>query len=154
MKAIVADEFVEHEFLTCRLHDRGFVDEDYFAVITGFALFYIILRLLYIISVMIEVFLHIVEHQLGLSQILCRLGDVVFSCRIQRFKQRNHMVADFVAQGIIFQIRGIGYVILFLLCQIVEHILSADAEQRSQDVAVLGSDGSESVHARTSEQVE
>ena len=64
------------------------------------------------------------------------------------------MVADFVAQGIIFQIRGIGYVILFLLCQIVEHILSADAEQRSQDVAVLGSDGSESVHARTSEQVE
>ena len=61
------------------------------------------------------------------------------------------MVADLVAQGIIFQIRGIGDVILFLLCQIVEHILSADAEQRSQDVAVLRSDGSESVHARTSE---
>ena len=140
MESIVADAFVEHEFLTCRHHDWGFVNENHAVSIVGIRRF--------------QVFLHIVEHQFCLSQIFCRLGDVVPGCRVQRFEQRNHVVTDLVAQGIIFQIRGIGYVILFLLCQIVEHILSADAEQRSQDVAVLGSDGSESVHARTSEQVE
>ena len=64
------------------------------------------------------------------------------------------MVADFVAQGIIFQIRGIGDVVLISFCQIVEHILATDAEQRSQDVAVFRCDGSESIHARASEQIE
>ena len=38
------------------------------------------------------------------------------------------MMADLVAQGIILQVGGVGDVVLALFCEIVEDVLTADAE--------------------------
>ena len=56
------------------------------------------------------------------------MGDVLPGSRIQRFQQRNHVMADLVAQGIILQVGGVGDVVLPLFCEIVQDVLAADAE--------------------------
>ena len=112
MKTIAADELMEHELRTCRLHHKLLADGYDIAGIIG-----------------LRWYVHcVIEHHLSLSEVSGRLGDVLPGSRIQRFQQRNHMMADLVAQGIILQVGGVGDVVLSLFCEIAEDVLTADAE--------------------------
>ena len=112
MKTIAADELMEHELRTCRLHHKLLADGYGIAGIIG-----------------LRWYAHsIIEHQLSLSEVSSRLGDVLPGSRVQRFQQRNHVMADLVAQGIILQVGGVGDVVLSLFGEIVQDVLTADAE--------------------------
>ena len=120
MKTIAADELMEHELRTCRLHHDLLADGYGIAGITGLRCAGIFWLRWYVHCV--------IEHHLSLSEVSGRLGDVLPGSRVQRFQQRNHVVADLVAQGIILQVGGVGDVVLSLFCEIVQDVLAADAE--------------------------
>lgn len=103
---------MEHELRTCRLQHKLLAD--------GYGIAGIIWLRWYVHGV--------IEHHLSLSEVSSRLGDVLPGSRVQRFQQRNHVMADLVAQGIILQVGGVGNVVLSLFCEIVQDVLAADAE--------------------------
>ena len=89
----------------------------------------------------------------GLGEIGGGAGDVIRGGGRKLIEKGNQTQTDFVAEDIIDEVGGVGDVVLADGIEVLEDVLAADAEQRTDNVAIAGTDASQTVNACTAEKV-
>ena len=80
-------------------------------------------------------------------------GNIVGGSRRELFEKGDELQTDLVAEDVRLEVGGIGDVVLTDGIEVLEDVVTADAEQGTDDVFIMGTDARESVNTGTTEKV-
>ena len=69
-------------------------------------------------------------------------------------QERNDIETDFVATEFVVKIGGVGDVVQMLLAEVGEDFLSGEAEERTNDMGIAGTNATESMEPSATDEVE
>ena len=90
---------------------------------------------------------------LGFGEVSGRTGDVVGGSGRELFHERDQLQTEFVAENIGLQIGGVGDIGLTDGIEVSKDLLPADTKQRTDDVAISGTDARETMNACASQKI-